>query len=440
MKIVVLKFGGTSVGTIKKIKRVAKIIIDYKKKNYKIIVVSSAMSGVTNELIKKSFEISDSFSESEHDVLVSSGEQVACSLIAGRLIHEGYESRSWLSWQIPIFTEGSHKNSRIKKIYKNKITSYLKEDGIPIITGFQGINKNMRRANALILVVGILVLLVLVATAFITKTQSGRITSVAQRDSAQINDRNQSTMKAVADEIGDALFPRLIVPTLEASVGSANARRDDPNLITPRFGHDPSYPFNYAPFEVVPWTNPPDDTFNGIPLLGPENPLGGPSFGDARWLRDLEPVRADFVDFVGQGLSDWSGYEVDGTPETFTHWRHLSNLSRSGNSTRVVRNISDVVGNGLVTDLDVPIEQWPIWTPLKRNGNVNIGTTGYPTMDLMDLGDLNSGNWQAWGETNGQELIARYTGWQSLQGWAAAQLDPALLPPNFLDLSDLDGL
>ena len=56
MKIVVLKFGGTSVGTIEKIKRVAKIIIDYKKKNYKVIVVSSAMSGVTNELIKKSLE------------------------------------------------------------------------------------------------------------------------------------------------------------------------------------------------------------------------------------------------------------------------------------------------------------------------------------------------------------------------------------------------
>ena len=126
MKIVVLKFGGTSVGTIKKIKRVAKIIIDFKKKNYNIIVVSSAMSGVTNELIKKSFEISDSFSESEHDVLVSSGEQVACSLIAGRLIHEGHEFRSWLSWQIPILTKGKYKNSRINQINKGNIIKYLK--------------------------------------------------------------------------------------------------------------------------------------------------------------------------------------------------------------------------------------------------------------------------------------------------------------------------
>ena len=62
MKIVVLKFGGTSVGTIKKIKTAAEIITAYKKKKYKVIVVSSAMSGVTNELIKKSFEISDDFS------------------------------------------------------------------------------------------------------------------------------------------------------------------------------------------------------------------------------------------------------------------------------------------------------------------------------------------------------------------------------------------
>ena len=144
MKIVVLKFGGTSVGTIKKIKKVAEIITDYKKKKYKVIVVSSAMSGVTNELIKKSLEISENFSNSEHDVLVSSGEQVACSLIAGRLIHKGYKSRSWLSWQVPIITVGIHKNSRINIINKNKIVRYLKEGGIPIITGFQGINNENR--------------------------------------------------------------------------------------------------------------------------------------------------------------------------------------------------------------------------------------------------------------------------------------------------------
>ena len=144
MKIVVLKFGGTSVGSTKKIKKIAEIIANYKKKNFKVIVISSAMSGVTNELIKKSFEISQNFSNSEYDVLVSSGEQIACSLIAGRLIHNGYKSRSWLSWQIPIITFGKHKNSRINQSNKNKIIKYLKEGGIPIITGFQGVNNEGR--------------------------------------------------------------------------------------------------------------------------------------------------------------------------------------------------------------------------------------------------------------------------------------------------------
>jgi len=144
MKIVVLKFGGTSVGTIEKIKNVAKIITEYKRKKYKVIVVSSAMSGVTNDLILKSKKISPSFSESEYDSLVSSGEQIACSLIAGRLIHIGYKSRSWMAWQIPIFTRGDHKNSRIFEINKKKIINYLKDGGIPIITGFQGINEHHR--------------------------------------------------------------------------------------------------------------------------------------------------------------------------------------------------------------------------------------------------------------------------------------------------------
>ena len=144
MKIVVLKFGGSSVGTIEKIKKIADIIHSYNKRNYRTIVVSSAMSGVTNDLVQKSKMISKNFSEAEYDVLVSSGEQVACSLIAGRLIHKGLKSRSWLAWQIPILTKGIHKNSRINLIYKNRILNYLRGNGIPIITGFQGINNQER--------------------------------------------------------------------------------------------------------------------------------------------------------------------------------------------------------------------------------------------------------------------------------------------------------
>ena len=144
MKIIVLKFGGTSVGTVNRIKKIANIVISYRKKGYKPIVVSSAMSGATNDLIKKSKSISRNFSTSEYDVLVSAGEQISCALIAGRLSHMGYKAASWMSWQIPILAEGKHAYSRIIKINKKKIINYLKAGGIPIITGFQGINNNNR--------------------------------------------------------------------------------------------------------------------------------------------------------------------------------------------------------------------------------------------------------------------------------------------------------
>ena len=144
MKIVVLKFGGTSVGTIDRINKVSNIIIKYFNKKYKVIVISSAMSGVTNELVKKSKQISNNFSSSEYDALVSSGEQISCSLIAGKLIDKGYNARSWTAWQVPILTDGYHKFSRICHINKNKILKYIKSGGIPIITGFQGINLENR--------------------------------------------------------------------------------------------------------------------------------------------------------------------------------------------------------------------------------------------------------------------------------------------------------
>ena len=144
MKTVVLKFGGTSVGSIDRIKSVAKIIATYKKKKFGVIVVSSAMSGTTNQLIKQTEELSNNFDAAEYDVLLSTGEQVACALIAGRLKHLGFKARSWMSWQVPIITEGPYNSSRINKINRSKISSFVKKGGIPIITGFQGINLENR--------------------------------------------------------------------------------------------------------------------------------------------------------------------------------------------------------------------------------------------------------------------------------------------------------
>ena len=144
MKIIVLKFGGTSVGTLKKITKVAKIIASYVNKKYRIIVVSSAMGGVTNQLLFKTKKISQNFPNEEKDVILSTGEQISCALIAGKLKEMGYKSRSWLGWQIPIITKGNYSSSRIIKIQKDKIISYLKSGGIPIVTGFQGVNSDFR--------------------------------------------------------------------------------------------------------------------------------------------------------------------------------------------------------------------------------------------------------------------------------------------------------
>ena len=144
MKTVVLKFGGTSVGNIDRIKRVCKIIASFKKKNVKVLAISSAMSGVTNDLVNKSKLISNNFDKAEYDTLVSTGEQASCALIAGRLKHMGFRSRSWMSWQLPILTEGPYSGARISKIAVKELNKYLKSGGIPIITGFQGINSELR--------------------------------------------------------------------------------------------------------------------------------------------------------------------------------------------------------------------------------------------------------------------------------------------------------
>ena len=116
MKIIVIKFGGTSVGSLNRIKKVTNIIISYIKRKYKVIVISSAMGGVTNELLLKIEKIAKEFPDAEKDVILSTGEQVASALIAGKLNELGYTSRSWLSWQIPILTEGNYNSSRITNI------------------------------------------------------------------------------------------------------------------------------------------------------------------------------------------------------------------------------------------------------------------------------------------------------------------------------------
>ena len=138
----VLKFGGTSVGTIKRVQHVAKIIKKEHLLGAKVMVVVSAMAGKTNELISFSNEISNEFNKRELDVLLSSGEQVTCALLSGALNSLDVKAQSWMNWQIPILTDGEHSNSRIINMHVEKINKYLDQGGVAIIPGFQGISKN----------------------------------------------------------------------------------------------------------------------------------------------------------------------------------------------------------------------------------------------------------------------------------------------------------
>ena len=148
MKNVVLKFGGTSVGSIDRIKNVAKIIATYKRKKFGVIVVSSAMSGTTNQLIKQSNELSKNFDPAEYDVLLSTGEQAACALIAGRLKHLGFKARSWTSWQVPIITgfQGINSEDRVTTLGRGgtdasaiMLAKFFNADACDVYTDVDGV-------------------------------------------------------------------------------------------------------------------------------------------------------------------------------------------------------------------------------------------------------------------------------------------------------------
>ena len=137
----ILKFGGTSVGTVERILHVANIIKKEHSAGNQIITIVSALAGKTNELLKFSKEIAEEFDSRELDVLLSTGEQVSCALLSGALIKMKVKAKSWMNWQIPILTDGDHSNARIINVHVEKINEYLKNGGVAIIPGFQGISK-----------------------------------------------------------------------------------------------------------------------------------------------------------------------------------------------------------------------------------------------------------------------------------------------------------
>ena len=143
MTKIVIKFGGSSVGSIERINAAARVVKKKIGKNNKIIVVVSAMAGKTNELIKQSEKISKKFNKRELDVLLASGEQVTSALLAGALNELKIKAKSYMGWQVPILTDGDPNNSRIVNMNVSKINRYISnEKGVAVMPGFQGISKD----------------------------------------------------------------------------------------------------------------------------------------------------------------------------------------------------------------------------------------------------------------------------------------------------------
>ncbi len=141
MALIVQKYGGTSVGTTQRIKRVADRVIRTKEAGNDVVVVLSAMAGETNRLIALAQEIQPHPDPRELDALMATGEQVSIALFSMACKARGYEARSFLGFQVPIETDSSHTKARIENIVADRLRHALGQGVIPVVAGFQGISK-----------------------------------------------------------------------------------------------------------------------------------------------------------------------------------------------------------------------------------------------------------------------------------------------------------
>jgi len=137
-KIVVQKYGGSSVGAPEKIKNVAKKIVKYKKKGYNVVVVVSALGDTTDDLLTLAHQITKSPSSREQDMLISTGEQVSVALLAMAIHQLGFEAISLTGAQVGIITDSTHTKAKIIDINTKRLKAELKKNRIVIVAGFQG--------------------------------------------------------------------------------------------------------------------------------------------------------------------------------------------------------------------------------------------------------------------------------------------------------------
>ena len=140
MALIVQKYGGTSVGTVERIHRVAERVERAQKDGHQVVVVLSAMSGETDRLLKLAHEVTGAPDERELDMLLSTGERVTIALLAMELRGRGVNARSFTGRQVGIHTDSAHTKARISRVTADRIKEALSAGVIPVVAGFQGIN------------------------------------------------------------------------------------------------------------------------------------------------------------------------------------------------------------------------------------------------------------------------------------------------------------
>lgn len=331
-----------------------------------------------------------------------------------------------------------------------------------------------RRGNTLVLVTALLVLLVIVATAYLSRTRGERGLAVATQQAQLRDDRSRVVGDDLAGEIAESLFVRPVpkvgagsVPPLRILSGVVTqpaAGSNLPRLPIPasavRHGADfapgnptaGTYDYNHPPFNTIPWTNWPDfppyprgvANPSGFTGLHDGNPAGNPGYGDNRWLRSLEPLRAVALSGVPTPLPGPDGVPfTDDDIPTYTHWQHLTNLARPENGYRLCYNIA-AVDQSLITDLTWPVEQWlPQIVPTSDPAGAVVGALAgqispasatylytnlapAPAGGVVQFNPGFSQRWEAWLGNNGANHADNF----------ATQ---SLIPPNFYLLNDLNG-
>jgi aspartate kinase len=139
-----MKFGGTSVANVERIKSVARRVKREVDAGHEVAVVVSAMAGVTNQLVAWTSEVARLHDAREYDVVVATGEQVTTGLLALALQEIGVSARSWVGWQVPVLTDDAHGKARIERIDTTEIERRFAQGQVAVVAGFQGVGPDNR--------------------------------------------------------------------------------------------------------------------------------------------------------------------------------------------------------------------------------------------------------------------------------------------------------